>query len=235
MVIWALLLGVTVIGAIFLSASVLPRMYLGLRYNVDKSEDRCIKRIYETNGQSMVFEPEEKWRTHVKQYVLSERGDKKEITCKLDKSINYIEMDVAVFNNQDKLECVIKIKDFVEGSGYTKTVELPEKTSYVSINVLRAENEYYEDKLSAKVSKGRMWKFWGVSTLLIVIQSLLVKISLANILGGVFRESFVVNLESTLITLGVALILIVLNTVTAIYAVREREKKFTVKVEKDAA
>ena len=119
MVIWgALLIFVVVISAYF-TAVVLPRIFLRLRYTVTDSQDRCIKRIYEVNGQSLIFEPEEKWRKYVKQYILAERRGKKEFICKVDKELNYIVLDVAVFNCQNKLCDVIRIKDFVGESGMT--------------------------------------------------------------------------------------------------------------------
>jgi hypothetical protein len=234
MVIWVALLIVVLFSAVYLSATALPRVFLSLRYMVDESNDRCIKRVYEKNGESMVFEPEEKWRRYIRQYVLAERNNKKELMCKVDKNLSYIDFDIAVFNNQDELECVIKVKDYVDKSGYTKVVELPEETSYVSINVLRVENQAFEDKLSAKVTGKKLAKFLAISMMMIIMESLLVKICFANIYGGVFRERFVINLDSLLVTLAVALGFAIINAVTAIIAVKSRERKFAVKVKKDA-
>ena len=61
MIIWYALILLVVSVSAYISAVVLPRAFLRLRYTVTDSNDRCIKRVYEVNGQSLVFEPEEKW------------------------------------------------------------------------------------------------------------------------------------------------------------------------------
>jgi len=234
MVIWgALLIFVVAISAYF-TAVVLPRIFLRLRYTITDSKDRCIKRIYEVNGQSLIFEPEEKWRKYVKQYILAERHGKKEFICKVDKDLNYIVLDVAVFNCQNKLCDVIRIKDFVGESGMTGVVTLPEETSYVSVNVVRVENDLFEDKLSGTLAKGRMFKFVLVNAMLIVVESIWIKICMANLFGGIFRESFVMNLESLITTLLMAGALIIINTIVAAIALKIRAGKYKVKVRKNA-
>lgn len=234
MIIWAALLIFVIAISAYVAAIVLPRVFLRLRYTVKDSKDRCIKRVYEVNGQSLVFEPEEKWRKYVNQYILAERSGKKEFICKVDSELNYLVLDVAVFNCQNKLCDVIRIKDFVDGSGMTGVVTLPEETSYVSVNVVRAENETFEDKLSGKVGGGKVFKFILVNTALILVESIWIKICMANIFGGVFKESFIMNLQSLIITLIMVGALVVINTIVALIALKVRENKYKVKVKKHA-
>ena len=182
----------------------------------------------------MVFQPEEKWRKYIDQYVLSERNGKKELMCKVDPELEYIEFDVVVFNNRDKLECVIKNKELLEQNGYTKIVELPEETSYVSINILKVENQAFEDHVSGKVKKENFGKFLLGSSAVIIMEAIFAKICLANIFGGVLRESFVVNFMSLLISLAIVVVMILINVLLSSIAIKMREKKFTVKVKKNA-
>ena len=234
MIIWGLAL-LLVIGVTFYVAAVaLPNTFLKLRYSATSSNDRCIKRLHEVNGQSMVFEPEEKWRKYIKQYVLAERSEKKQLKCKLNKDVSYIEFDIAVFNAEQKIETVIKVKDYANGSGYTQTVDLPEETSYVSINVLRVENQYFSDRLTAKIKGSKLFQYILLSALTIFMECILIKTCLSKLFGGAFKESFIINLDGLLITLAIAGVLILINTIIVIITVKSREKKYTVKVNDNA-
>ena len=234
MLIWAGLLILTMVAALSIASIALPRMFLRTRYTVDKSNDRGIKKVYERNGMSLVFEPELKWRKYVKQYVLAERYGKKELMCKLDNAITFIDFDVVCFNNQNKVFSVIKVKDLVDGKGVSKVVELPDDTSYVSIVVSRVDGMQYEDHLTAKIKAGKLFRFSWLCSLVLFIEILFVKVCLANIYGGVFKESFVLNGKSTLVTLAIAGILIAINFIVTAIAVKVRERKFLVKVKKNA-
>lgn len=234
MIIWALALLLVVGVTFYVAAVALPNLFLKLRYSATSSNDRCIKKVNEVNGQSMVFEPEEKWRKYIKQYVLAERSEKKQLKCKLDKSVSYIEFDIAVFNCQEQLETVIKVKDYANGSEYTQTVDLPEETSYVSINVLRVENEYFSDRLTAKIKGSKVFQYILLSALTVLMECILTKICLSKLFGGVFKESFIINLEGLLITLAIAGVLILINSFIVIITVKAREKKYTVKVNDNA-
>lgn len=231
---WIIILLVVLSLSGYLAGGVLPRAFLTLRYTVKKSEDRCIKRVYEHNGQSMVFEPEVKWRKYVKQYVLSERKEKKQLMLRVDENLSYIVYDVAVFNSRNEVEKVIKVKDYVDKKGYCKVVDLPEETSYVSIQVLRADNELFEDHLTAKVPAGKTFKFICVSALVVIIETVWIKICVSNILGGVFRESFVLSVDGLLVSLMIAGIAIVVNTLVSLVALAVRKSNFTVKVKNNA-
>lgn len=100
--------------------------------------------------------------------------------------------------------------------------------------MVRAENDLFEDKLSGKLAKGRMFKFVLVNAALIVIESIWIKICMANLFGGIFRESFVMNLKSMIITLLMAGALILINTIVAAIALKIRASKYKVKVKKHA-
>ena len=233
MVVWAFILLIVIVATVFIATYVLPRIYLKLRYTVDKSNDRCIKRVYEKHGQCMVFEPEEKWRKYVNQYILAERKGKKELVCKVDAELSYIEFDIAIFNANGKVTQVIKAKDYVNNGGITQPVELPEETSYVTINVLRADNRLFEDHLTAKIPAGKKFKFVLINTETIIMEVVCFNICLANIFGGLFRDSLLINVEGLISSAIFAGVLIFLNTIMVAIAVKAREKKYTVKVKKN--
>ena len=219
------------IAYIIVVSVLLSKLYLRLRYSITKSLDRGIKSILERNGKSIVYEPEVKWRKYVKQYILSERDGVKSITCKVDESIVYLELDVALFDSQDKMFKVVRIKDLVDKSGYTKTVELPEQTSYVALVVNKVDGKQFEDHVNAKVSKGKMFKFLVACAFALIMEIMCVKVCLANIFGGVFRESFILDLNSLYVTLGLIGIIVMINILVTHIAIKIREEKYIVNEE----
>ena len=226
MFIWVMFLIFTVVAYIGIASIILPRYYLKTRYTVEKSNDRGIKKVLEFTGQSMVFEPEIRWRKYVKQYVLSERDGEKKLTCKISENITYLEMDVVLFNNQDKVFSVLKVKDLVDKSGYTKTVDLPDQTSYVSIVVCKVDGEEFDDHLTAKVKGGKLFRFLLACSFLMVMEIMCLKVCCANLFGGVFKESFVLNWESTKVTLIMAVVAIVVNVIVTAIAIKVREVNY---------
>ena len=226
MTVWIVVFVLIIVLAVFISVFALPRIYLKPRYTVNKSEDRCIKRVYEKNGQSMVFEPEEKWRGIIKQYVLSERDDKKVAVFKVDEALSYIEFNVVVFNAFGNVSEVIRVSDYVNGSGgYAKTVELPQDASYLSVNVIKADDKEFENVLPVKVSAGRKVGYIIVNALTIIMEVVASKICLANILGKEFRESMVFNLNEAIVSASLAVLLILITTVAVLINTKLREKK----------
>lgn len=218
----------------YLVAGVLPRTFLTLRYNVKQSNDRCIKSVLEVNGKSLVFVPELKWRKFVKQYVISERKDKKQLMLKVDENLSYLVYDVAVFNSRDEVEMVLKVNDFVDCKGYGKIIDLPSETSYVSIQVLKADNQSFSDNLTAKMPKGSVFKFLLVNAFVVIMETVWIKICVSNIFGGIFKESFIIGDSWLSTTLPLVGIVILLNSIITIIALAVRSKKFTVKVKDNA-
>ena len=234
MIIWLLIISLLFTLVIFFATYALPSIYLKMRYTVDKSNDRCIKRVYDRYGQCLVFEPEEKWRDYIEQYVLAERKDKKEVICKIDKSLEYIEYDIVVFNSMDKVSEIINTKEKVDGKGYTTPVLLPEDASYISINIIRADEKTFKENLTAKVTTSNKWKFLIINAALVIVEVVGLKICLANLFGGLFRESVIINLGELLFSITLAGVLILFNTITSLVAVKYREKNFAKKEEKNA-
>ena len=117
MVVWSVLLGLAVLISVVIASVLLPRVFLKTRYTIMYSGDRGLKKIYEKNGQSLVFQPVVKWRKYVNQYILAERNGKKELICKIDPEIEYLSYDIVLFNSLDKVFDVITVKELIENKG----------------------------------------------------------------------------------------------------------------------
>jgi hypothetical protein len=225
MFIWYLLLCLVIGGSLALAAFVLPKIYLSTRYTITQPTDRGIKKILEKSGQSMLFEPALKYRKYLKQYVLAERYGKKELICKLDENVSYIHYDIVLFNNRDEVFQVLTVKELIEKQGYTKVVDLPDETSYVSLAINEVDGKTFPDNLTKKIKKGKLKNFLLVSSLLIIMEVFCIKVCLGNIFGGVFREIFILSERSGYLTLLIIGVLILINCLVVGIAMRIRSGK----------
>lgn len=225
MIVYALLLVLIVALSVYLSVVVLPRVFLSAKYGVKYTRDRGIKRRDEVNGTSLVFEPEEKWREYINQYALVERNGQKQLVCKLDKVNTYLEYDVAVFDCLKRVIKVLRVKDFVDGSEYTKVVNLPEDTSYLSISIVKADNRVFKDNCDNKIPFKNSFAFLLLTSFIIVSEIFLLRICLSNLFGGVYKESFLVDEQATIDAIGFALEWIAYNLIAIIVSVKIRHRK----------
>ncbi len=225
MFIWYVLLILTIFASLGVAAVLLPTMFLKTRHILTAPTDRGLKKIVEKNGQSMVFEPALKWRKYIRQYVLAERYGKKELMCKLAPDVSYIYYDIVIFNNRNEVCEVLRVKDLIERGGYTKIVELPQETSYVSLVINEVDGITFPDSTVKKVKAGKIAKFLAACSLVVFMEILCVKVCFANIFGGIFRESFVLNGRSFLVTLLIATALIAVNLTASAIALKIRNLK----------
>ncbi len=224
MVVWSILLVLTIIISVAFASVVLPRMFLKTRYTMTRSGDRGIKKIIEKNGQSILFEPVLKWRKYIPQYVLAERNGVKQLKCKVASDLNYISYDIVLFNNRDEVFDVLTVKERIDGE-FTKTVDLPEQTSYVAISINEADATDFSAPMTAKVKNGKLIKFLLCSAVCVFLEIMCIKVCLANIFGGVFKESFVLDIESAVITMAIAAVLILVNLIVSFIAIKIRGGK----------
>ena len=71
----------------------------------------------------------------------------------------------------------------MDESGYGKVISLPEETSYVAIEITRADGQVYEDHLTAKISGGKLFKFLLCCSFVLIMEIMCVKVCMANLFG----------------------------------------------------
>ena len=77
--VWSIVLGGSLVVFAALIAVVFPRIFLKEGEIDTPPSDRGLKKVKEPNGKSILFEPSVEMRKYVRQYILSERGEKKVI------------------------------------------------------------------------------------------------------------------------------------------------------------
>ena len=101
--VWSIVLGGSLVVFAALIAVVFPRIFLKEGEIDTPPSDRGLKKVKEPNGKSILFEPSVEMRKYVRQYILSERGEKKVIVCRLDEEISYLDYDILLFDCLDRM------------------------------------------------------------------------------------------------------------------------------------
>ena len=212
-VFWILLLIISVVGYGMLMSTVLPRRFLKTDYIVSKPLDRGVKNVKETNGRSIVYQPAKKYRKFVTQYILSERDEKKILILKVDESVKYLNYDIVMFNGVGRIFNVMNVKELIKKTGYTEQIELPNEVAFVSLIVSEVNDLILESKAIKPVSGGKITGYVLISATVTAVEIFVAKLCLAYLIGGVFAESFLLSIESTIVTVAFAVIAILINVV----------------------
>ena len=204
---WWILLPITVsLAYIAVVALLLPRFFLQNKYKIKQVQDRGIKKYrHGDNARGIVYEPDLSLRKYIKQYVLADNGAEKSLKCMISPDIEYMEYDVALFNNKRKVFKVLNVCDIIQENGFTDTVTLPPETSYVTIIPSRVNNERLDRSVRLKISYPKTILFGLVTLALSVAVAFAVKIGLTNAFSGVFRETFMNSFSGNVITLASSL------------------------------
>ena len=206
---WWILLPIAVAFLyVFVVALILPRIFLQNKYKIIVVRDRGIKK-YRTqqDDRGIVYEPDLDTRKYVSQYVLTDNGKEKLLKCKISEKITYLEYDVALFDGNHNVFKVLNVCELIEDVGFTKSVILPQETSYVTIILNKVDNVDMTPPIRAKVSVVKAGIFLILSLILSLITAFTLKMGLANSIGGVFRESFMRYLDGHLHTIIATVIL----------------------------
>ncbi|MCH5164819.1 MAG: hypothetical protein J1G01_00260 [Clostridiales bacterium] len=227
MAIWIFTLIAIAAAFIAFAGFVLPKILFYTRFEIDGTADRGIKKIDEDDRFGIVCEPPLEARKYIKEYALTRSDDKSVLVCKLGSELNYIDYDILVFDEKDKPQRVFNVKENVTGKEYTRVVELPSGTAYVSLFVNEADGQKFRHSFEKHASTGRVAAFIALSAVLIALAVIGIKVCFAYLFAGIFRESFIVLGKSTAVTAiifaAVTLVDIIL-TVTAFLLRRSASK-----------
>lgn len=201
MAFWIFALFAIIAVFLFIASLVLPKLFLHNKCALTQSNDRGIKRMIEKKGSSVLYEPAPNVRKYIKKYVLSERDDGKVLVCKLCKKFKFLDYDIVVFDSENKVRCVLNVKELPLGTGYTRVIKLPDEASYVSINLNGVDDTVFQQRVLSRVSFVRVLIFTIASAALIAATVLGIRICCTYIFGGVFSESLFIEGRSTLFTI----------------------------------
>ena len=137
---WWILLPITVsLAYIAVVALLLPRFFLQNKYKIKQVQDRGIKKYrHGDNARGIVYEPDLSLRKYIKQYVLADNGAEKSLKCMISPDIEYMEYDVALFNN--------KRKGFIIGTDDYMTKPVDEEEMVLRVGALLRRSKIVSEK-----------------------------------------------------------------------------------------
>lgn len=160
---------------IFVSACVLPRIFLRPAKANAEPQSRGIKKYTYDNGRAVVCEPPLKVRKYLHQYILSENSGDKFIKCKLDTRVTSVRYTVIPIDANEKILDIIDVEEMITDLGYTKAVILPSKTSYVNLILKEVNGIMIKDRDKVIFSKASVFTYIACSAALSAIISLVIK------------------------------------------------------------
>ena len=131
---------------------------------------------------------------------------------------------MVLFNRYDEITGVLHVKENLT-SLYTRSVQLPDDTAYISLVLRRANKESFDRKPLMLLSRGKILLFALLTLLLTAAEGFVIKVGCAYAFGGVFREDYISSLEGTLWGLGAALAVALVGLLFALVPIRHRAKK----------
>ena len=225
MFIWILLLVLVAALFVVVEIVVLPRLLFQHAYAYRKIKDRGIKIEKRGNEEIIVYEPDLIMRKHVSQYMLVKNPVGKFLICKTDTKLTYLEYEVVVYGKNNRILTVLNVKDIVGSDGHTEALELPPETAYVSVLVSEADKSKYKNSIFAPINKGRVVIYSVVTVLATFILAFTARIALSFIMGGVFRESILLDGDENAITVAITLVISAIHVLVAGLCIKKRNRE----------
>lgn len=208
-----------------IAAFLLPMLLFRTRYAVNEPIDRGIKKTVNDDESSIVFEPAPSTAKYIARYAITERDGKRELVCKLADRFDFIDYDIVVFDGDGKPAQVFNIKDGVSGGEYTRAVELPCDTDFVSVIVNGVDDKTFSRRVVKNVAAGWITLFIALNALLTAAAVIGVKTCLAYMGAGLFTESFLVKADSMVVTAITVAIAVAFDIVVTVVAFIMRRAK----------
>ncbi|MDE6293059.1 MAG: hypothetical protein K2L88_00355 [Clostridiales bacterium] len=201
MAVWIFALIALVAVFLTIATLVLPKLFLHNKCALTGSMDRGIKRTVNRHRETCLYEPAPRLRKYIKKYVLTTHEGKKVLVCKLGNNFKFLDYDIVVFDGQNKVRCILNVREALKGVGYTRVIRLPDETAYVSLNINGVDDMIFPHRVLSRVSGVKVLIFALCSAALVLFTVVGIRICCSYLFGGVFSESLLVEGNSTIFTI----------------------------------
>lgn len=176
---------------VILTARVLPKQLLIPQAQLSRIQDRGIARYTHPQGRSIVYQPSPAAKTHIPQYVLSDRDGQRFLECKLSPQVQHIQYRIFPFDVHDRpLQC-LEVDDPVSVPGISRAVSLPGNTAYVSISVQQVNGSRIPDDGKLAFSWIRVFLYALSVVLLTLLLADIMQQAMFTLLSGIFPDLLV--------------------------------------------
>ena len=171
---------------VFVTACLLPKIFIRPHYKSDNVCDRGVKKYLFEEGRAIVYEPSQDIRQYVNQYILSDYNGKRCLQCKFDESIKKITYRVLTFSADDKSLGAFEVTENGVKDQMIPNVNLPYDTAYVSIEVksVNGKKVFFESEIRYSIFK--IVAFVLLTTIITLVETWIAK----SFLSLIFRLFF---------------------------------------------
>ena len=120
---------------------------------------------------------------------------------------------------------MLTVQDLITEDGYTKEVELPQDTSYVTLILREVDSMKFPKLFCAKIPPAKLTLYCVLTMALSAGVAYLINLSFSNLFGGLFRESYAQSLKENVLVTAVALVASVIGTALVSFILTLRNKK----------
>ena len=224
MTIGILLLAASVALFLYLTVIWLPNKFLCVKYLISAPEGRGMRRCIFNGKRCVLYEAARRTRRYIRQYLLTEEGGLKLLLCKTNGNVAYLEYDVVLFDRYNKVFRIVNVKESIPSGDYTKPLQLPSETAYVSLVLRRVNGTVIPGRRLTRLPVGQIFSYVLLTLFLSLLQAFAVMVSCAYMFGGVFRESFIRTPEAIFTSLVLALVMALVGLLPAVVTARKRSK-----------
>lgn len=219
---------VLMIASVFLfvvaMAVLLPKTLLRIKCSVTEPEARGIRKALYNGKRCIVYRAGEEVHRYVKQYLIYAENGKKVLRCKTNGSLKYIDYDIVLFDKYDEAFKVVNVKEEIVKGDLTRRVELPDRTSYVSLVIRAADSQVFDKPPAFNVTIASIAIYSAACFLMTLLETFILKVSCAFAFGGVFRESFIQSSASTVVNVCLSLLTGLIALGSIVYSVKFKGK-----------
>lgn len=224
-VLGAILVVLSIILYVFITAYLLPRIFIRPCYRSDNICDRGVKKYLFENGRAIVYEPKQSVREYVNQYILSDNSGKRYLQCKLGDSIKKITYRILTFDAYDKALGAFEVTESSIKEQFTQSVKLPYDTAYVSIEIKSINGKKVIGESDIKYSAVKAGGFTALTMFVTVVEAWVIRKFVSFIFG-----SFLYYTDQTVVgavdALAIPAIVGIVLSVLVFLAHYSREFKF---------
>ncbi|MGN0813806.1 MAG: hypothetical protein ACI4MH_01065 [Candidatus Coproplasma sp.] len=213
--------------AIFVAAHavILPKIFLKVRFDIDSPTGRGVKATRDADGRKILYETDLKIRKYISGYVVSEKGDGKQVVCKVNDNLKYVDYDIVCFNNSNDVSEVINVKELITDIGYTKPVEISGGAAYVLIYLNEADGKKFKNDYVRGI-RNNQWFLCLLAGLPVDVLSVFcIRLCMAKLFGGLFGETFLMSLTGNVVAGCVSVLVALVNLFITMLALKRRYAK----------
>lgn len=224
--VWIILLAGTVIAFLFLQTVLFPKLFFRVRFAALEPTGRGVRVIEEQDGRTIVYDGDLSVRKYLPQYLISERGGKKQIVCRVGEGVRYLEYDVAVHDKFNTVTDVLHVREVLSAPGYTSAVDLPEETAFVSLRLNAVDGRQFSARMTGRIPGRNLFLYAVFCLVLNILAVFSARACIANLFGGIYGEAFLYSAESVGIAFAVAvgMLLLELLLIPPVVAGRRNKK-----------